>query len=128
MDSLFRTRTDVVVRGALDGLAARHRVFANNIANVETPGFQPEDVPFEEQLRAVRDDLQRHPAKLGRATGPELRAVLDNQGANRSDGNGVQADEQVMRLAENSLSYEALTQAARMRGELLRAVITEGRK
>ena len=29
MDGLLLTRTDVVMRGALDGLAARHRAFAD---------------------------------------------------------------------------------------------------
>lgn len=47
MSSIFQTPTDVVTRGALDGLAARHRAYVNNIANVDTPGFTPGDVPFE---------------------------------------------------------------------------------
>jgi flagellar basal-body rod protein FlgB len=125
---LFQVRTDVVVRGALDGLAARHRVYANNLANIETPGFQPGEVPFEAELRRVRDDLANHPVKVGGAAQPALQVVPDDQNAQRADGNGVQVDLQAIRLAENTLSYEALTQAAKMRGELLRTVLTEGRR
>lgn len=51
-----------------------------------------------------------------------------NQGDARLDGNGVQIDEQAMRLEENTLAYQALTQTARMRNELLRSVITEGHR
>jgi flagellar basal-body rod protein FlgB len=125
---MFSTPTDVVVRGALDGLAARHRVYANNLANVETPGFQPADVPFEAELRRVRDTLYRNPAGEPQPARARLTPVPTDQGAGRPDANGVQTDEQMIRLAENTLSYEALAQAARMRGELLRSVISEGRR
>lgn len=125
---LFQLRTDVVVRGALDGLTARHRVYANNLANIETPGFQPSEISFEEELRKVRDDLARQPSQVGRVGAPAPTLVPDNQNARRADGNGVQADLQAIRLTQNTLSYEALTTAARLRGELLREVVTDGRK
>jgi flagellar basal-body rod protein FlgB len=128
MPGLFQTRTDVVVIGALDGLAARHRAYANNIANLETPGFRPSDVPFEAQLRQIRDQMQEDPSMAGRADRLSLEPSADDQGANRVDGNGVQADQQITRLAESTLTYEALAQAARMRGDLLRSVVTEGRQ
>jgi flagellar basal-body rod protein FlgB len=128
MAGLFLTRTDVVARGALDGLAARHRAYANNMANVETPGFQPSDVPFENQLRNLRDEIADSPARIQHRRTLDLAEIPDNQGAERLDGNGVQPDRQVVKLAENTLTYEALTQAVKMRGELLRSVITEGRR
>ena len=128
MAGLFQTRTDVVVKGGLDGLAARHRVYANNIANLETPGFQPSEVPFEAELRRIRDRIQDEPALVGGGTRLSLEPVADDQGADRVDGNGVQADQQVTRLAESTLTYEALAQAARMRGEMLRTVVTDGRQ
>jgi flagellar basal-body rod protein FlgB len=128
MAGLFTTRTDVVVMGGLDGLAARHRAYANNIANLETPGFHPSDVPFEAQLRQIRDRLQEDPSRAGRATELSLDPVMQDQGADRVDGNGVQPDQQVTQLAESTLSYEALAQAAKMRDALLRSVVTDGRQ
>jgi flagellar basal-body rod protein FlgB len=128
MDGLLLTRTDVVVRGALDGLAARHRAFAHNMANVETPGFQPTDVPFEAELQKLRDELADNPAAIRSVSLSAPQEVPDDQGADRVDGNGVQPDQQVVRLAENTLTYEALAQAVKMRGEMLRSVISEGRR
>jgi flagellar basal-body rod protein FlgB len=128
MDGLLLTRTDVVVRGALDGLAARHRAFAHNMANVETPGFQPTDVPFEAELQKLRDDLAENPAAIRSVSRFEPQEVPDDQGADRVDGNGVQPDQQVVRLAENTLTYEALAQAVKMRGEMLRSVISVGKR
>ena len=124
MAGLFLNRTDVVVRGALDGLAARHRVYANNIANLETPGFQPSEVPFEAQLRQIRDQMASDPSQAGRTASLSLAPVADDQGADRVDGNGVQADLQVTKLAESTLTYEALAQAVKMRGALLRMVVS----
>jgi len=128
MAGLFATRTDVVIAGGLDGLAARHRAYANNIANLETPGFLPSEVPFEAQLRQIRDQIQEDPAQVSKTASLSLEPAVDDQGADRVDGNGVQADQQVTRLAESTLTYEALAQAARMRGALLRSVVTDGRQ
>lgn len=129
MDPLFQTKTGAVVRGALDGLAARHRVYANNIANLETPGFQPSDLPFEEQLRAIRDELSGGgPQALSSAPPLSLEPQVEKSATLRPDGNGVDIDREVVRLAENSMGYEAVAQAARMRGEILRTALTEGKK
>ena len=127
MAGLFLTPTDVIIRGGLDGLAARHRAYANNMANIETPGFQPAEVPFETQLRRLRDQMAEEPATVGSAQILALDPVPDNQAANRVDGNGVQADRQVTLLAESTLTYEALSQATRLREGLLRSVVTDGK-
>jgi flagellar basal-body rod protein FlgB len=128
MSGLLKTRTDLVLRGALDGLAARHRAFAQNMANVETPGFQPSDVPFEAELQKLRDELAANPAAVQSARPLALQEQPDDQGADRLDGNGVHPDRQIVRLAENTLTYEAVTQAVRLRGEMLRSAILEGRR
>ena len=58
---MLETRTDLVVRGALNGMAVRHRAVVDAIANVETPGFVPKTVAFEEQLRSMRDAMLADP-------------------------------------------------------------------
>ncbi len=128
MGSLFLGRTDVVVRGALDGLAARHRVYAANIANVDTPGYVPSDLPFEAQLREIRNEIALDPASVGQAPRLDLTPQLESPETTRVDGNGVQVDREVVRMAENSLTYDSLIQASRLRGEMLRSVISEGRR
>ncbi|WDF33759.1 flagellar basal body protein [Arthrobacter agilis] len=42
--------SSLAMRSALDGLALRQRVTANNIANVNTPGFHAQRVSFEDAL------------------------------------------------------------------------------
>lgn len=123
---MFETRTDLVVRGGLNGLAARHRVFVNNVANAETPGFKPSDVSFQDQLRQVRDRLLENP--LADATSAEADAqeiVPSAQTSDRGDENGVSIDKQVMLLEENRLTYEALAMATKLRGDILKSAILE---
>lgn len=125
---MFETRTGFLVHKALDGLAQRHRVFANNLANVETPGFTPSDLPFEAELRKVRDALDSAPdggsADAAMASyAPTVQA--DAQTAGRGDGNGVAIDDQVVRMEEDQLNYQALLQVARLQHEILHSAITE---
>ena len=48
--------TGSALYAALNGLAARQRVIANNVANVETPGYIAGRVSFEDSLRdAIRN-------------------------------------------------------------------------
>jgi len=54
-DAIFnKTRLPVMGR-AMDAAMLRARVVANNIANVNTPGFQRVDVSFEKELRTALD-------------------------------------------------------------------------
>jgi flagellar basal-body rod protein FlgB len=42
--------TSIAVTSALDGLSARQRAIANNIANVNTPNYHAKRVAFEDAL------------------------------------------------------------------------------
>ncbi|WP_309694486.1 hypothetical protein [Armatimonas sp.] len=124
---MFETRTDIVIRGALNGMATRHRAFTDAVANAETPGFVPKTVEFEEQLRTVRDAMLADPLNASAASQPPLPLTLKEsaQTEGRADGNKLSIDQQVVEMEINKLSYQALTQAARMRDEILHSVITE---
>ena len=41
------------VQTSLDGLAARQRIIATNVANAETPGYLSQNVNFEDSLRSA---------------------------------------------------------------------------
>ncbi len=125
---LFVNLTGEVAAKALDGLAARQRALTNNVANVETPGFQPSDVPFEAELRAARDRAKSDSVRWSGDLPLSLSTETQASESVRADGNGVNIDREVVKLTENSLTYEGLTRAMKMRGELMRAAISEGKK
>lgn len=124
---MFETRTDLVTRRGLDGMAARHRAYTDNIANVETPGYSAKEVPFEEQLRTARDAMLLNPENQeSLAQAPyDLQSVATPQTNARPDGNTVAIDHQVVLLEQNRLAYEALLQTVRLRHEILHSAIIE---
>ena len=57
---LFSSQVLVSIKKGLDAGALRQRVIANNIANVNTPGFKKSAVEFESLLKAAlgRDTIK----------------------------------------------------------------------
>ena len=72
----------------LDVAALRHKVIAQNVANVNTPGYHRLEVSFEKEL-----------AKVVEGAGPE-----------RQDGNTVDIDREMGDLTKNGLLYQAAAQ------------------
>lgn len=113
---------------ALDGSAARHRALAENIANVDTPGFQRRDVAFHEQLRAAfrhAGDSETILAGLERVRPEE---ILDRTRSARADGNSVSIETEMGELAKNTLEYETDAQLLMGKLRMLQTAISEGKK
>jgi flagellar basal-body rod protein FlgB len=87
---------------ALDGLAARQRVTADNIANVNTPGFLAGRVDFESSLRGALAD--------GGDPGSARSVVARSLEPTNTNGNNVQLDAETVIASETGLRYQlALT-------------------
>ncbi len=128
---LFTSDVLVSLKKGLDAAALRQRVIANNIANVNTPGFKKSAVEFESLLKAAlgRDTVKLvagGPKNIGAARLAELRPeVRVNEATSmREDGNNVDMDEEMTNLAINSIKYQAETRELSDRYSLLSYVIT----
>ena len=129
--------TDRVIHAALNGLSARQRVAADNIANVDTPGFAASRVEFEQVLRsAVGQGDESGLLPIG--DGPTATAsrdplvgqpqVVAAEGVRRHDGNNVDIDQEMVRLADTNITYNALAQLTAGRLQLLRTIVNDGRR
>jgi flagellar basal-body rod protein FlgB len=92
------------LHSALDGLAYRQQVTADNIANVDTPGFTATKVDFEDSLRGALQDGSLTP---GEAT-PTTSASASAPGAN---GNNVDLASETMTAMQSTFSYQLLSRA-----------------
>ena len=114
---------DPITQGLSNALALhqqRHRVLASNVANVETPGFRAKDTDFTHALQQAFDGTELTPD--GRDAGNAL--VLDDpSGPVRADGNSVDIDLQMAKLAANSGRYNTLAKLLGKRFGLLRQAI-----
>ena len=108
LQNLYEQENYLVAKKLLDATHLRHETLANNLANVETPGFKRRDLPknFSVELRRAveRKDFRRVKSLLPRSD-EDLQAKPV-----RMDGNTVQFDEELLAMNRNSLNYEYLTQ------------------
>jgi flagellar basal-body rod protein FlgB len=113
----------------LDFTAVRHRAIADNIANIDTPGFTRREVSFHAQLAAALQGADEQPAAAITRLGElEPQAVADTSSPRRADGNNADIDREMSSLAQNNLEYDAAAEIIKIKLDMLRSAVSEGRK
>lgn len=121
-DTTFRT-LDL----ALGAAGKRQEVLANNLANVNTPGYKRLDVNFDNEL-AKALDAKRSGDDDDAISGLKHSVSTDSSAVSvRADGNSVDVDQEMAHLAENNIRYNALVQLSAKKIEGLKFVIADGR-
>lgn len=95
--------TSTTLRTALDGLAQRQRVIADNISNIETPGFLAGRVMFEDSLRAAVES-GGSPAQVQPTVARSLEPTREN-------GNNVNLDHETLANVDTGLRYQLMVRA-----------------
>ncbi|MEE1078267.1 MAG: flagellar basal body rod protein FlgB [Agathobacter sp.] len=103
-----------VLDKAADASWTRETLIANNIANVDTPGYKRQDIDFQSVLQ---DELGRckhvsldHKINNADLTQLNPQVYTDHSGFSyRLDGNNVDIDTENVELASEQLKYQALT-------------------
>ena len=120
MQLLF-DETSGLLSEMLRAASLRHKVLARNIANIDTPGYRPMEVEFSEELGLASEGGEL-PVTVVRATVAADRSA----GIGRYDGNAVDLDRQMAKMAENALWHNAMIQILSSRMNLLRTAIRGG--
>ena len=103
------------IRGRLSWLDERQRVIAQNVANADTPGYVGRDLNTPTDfaaamreggrgVRMVRTSAmhiapQGQPARFDTVSSPDSETTLD--------GNAVVVEEQMLKMAESRMAYDA---------------------
>ena len=103
-----------VLDKAADASWIRNEAIANNIANVDTPGYKRQDVNFEEQLRrAMKNSRYRSiDERVDNIDLDRLNPITYRDHSSlsyRLDGNNVDIDTENVELASNQIRYQGLT-------------------
>jgi flagellar basal-body rod protein FlgB len=99
----------------LDVSDLRHKVLAQNVANVNTPGYHQLDVSFEDAFgRALSS---------GRGLQVKPDIVQGKGGTERADGNNVDIDGEMGRLAKNTTLYKTYAQILAVQLAMMRSAI-----
>jgi flagellar basal-body rod protein FlgB len=98
---VFDSISNVALRSALDGLAARQRATADNIANINTPHYLAARVDFEDALRSA----------VSSGSGVAATTVSRSMAPTREDGNNVNLDAETLNNIDTQMRYQLVTQA-----------------
>jgi flagellar basal-body rod protein FlgB len=100
------------LRTSLRGLSARQRAIADNIANLETPGYLAKRVRFEEQLGTA----------VGRGDPAGARVVAErSREAVGMNGNNVVLEQETLAAIDTNLRYQLSIEAVNNKFRLIRA-------
>lgn len=110
---MFDSVSFVAMNTALDGLALRQRVIADNVANIQTPGFLAGRVSFEESLAAAVAD----------GSGVGSVSTSRSLAAPREDGNNVDLQAETVLNIQTQLRYQLATQAVNHEFSMLRTAM-----
>jgi flagellar basal-body rod protein FlgB len=113
-ETVFNKVSIPILSKSLDAGMLRQRVIANNIANVNTPGYQRLEVNFESELRKALDKNRLSGTRtdeqhmvLGKADYSSLQATVEKpvDPTLASGVNNVDIDTEMAKLAENQILF-----------------------
>ena len=120
------TRLDQTIRMLGDGMDTamfRRKLISSNVANAETPGYKAVDVDFAKQLQKAAARYQMVRAAGLSLTNPKhmrgaplssrvpIKSVENPHHGLRLDGNTVDLELEMAKMAENQFRFHALTTA-----------------
>lgn len=135
---MFNSKVFTLAQKSLDFRIKRHDLLASNVANKDTPGYQAEDLVFQQRLeKALHADepgllKTSNPRHFdGRQTPPlaevQAQRILSAAPFPDFDGNTVDLDREMAKIAENQLMYNASLRMLSHQFRMLKTVISEGR-
>jgi flagellar basal-body rod protein FlgB len=107
-----------MLRGRLGYLNERQRIISENVANADTPNYRPHDLKpfsFEAQVKAAASSAGvQAVTQPGHMQAPNARRSLSGSKPIRAadsettmDGNGVVLEEEMMKMTDARMNYDA---------------------
>lgn len=106
------------LKAALQGLSLQRQASTDNLANMETPGYQAKRVDFESALRRAfeRGTNARLDVETSVSTAPTAQ-----------NGNNVAVDDELLIMSDNALRQQLVVESLNSRYRVMRTAIgTQG--
>ncbi len=125
-----------LLQKVLDLRTRNQQVISSNIANAETPGYSASSFEFEAQLKSAisggelkpvagrKDHIPISPANLSQVQG-DIVVHRDKTGI--GDRNSVSVDQEMVKLSENQILYEAAIIMLNKKLAMMKYVSNDGR-
>lgn len=138
MEGLFST-TVAALGKSIDLRARNQNLISSNVANAETPNYVPKTLVFEDELQgALKGGSNGTPAMTNhrhmplKGAGSRLQSVSGRvvetpASTPGKDGNAVEIENEMSKMAENQIMYNASVQILSKKFEGLRTALREGK-
>lgn len=116
-----------VLNSAANASSTRNEVIANNIANVDTPGYKRKDVEFESYLKSAISEGGSLDDGVSMVDLDSVKPTVYTDNASlsyRLDGNNVDAETENAYLADNQIRYYALLDSMTQEFSRIKTVLT----
>lgn len=140
IEGIFSSTIDLLGK-SVDLRAKNQNLISSNIANAETPNFVPKTLAFDDELQGALKNRsnrqypsaaphQRHipvrsaGAAMQSVSGKILETPAKSPG---KDGNAVEIENEMGKMAENQIMFNASVQLLSKKFEGLRTAIREGK-
>jgi len=135
-DSRIYGHTLTMIKKALDVSTRRHNLIAGNIANMDTIGYKPKDLDFNETLHRAMGKKEpdfMEKTHYNHLPAQEDKKTLDINGENSEAVDiyhldSVNIDTEMMNLTQNNIKYRATTEMLLRKMKILQYSIDEGGK
>jgi len=136
-NGLFRD-TIFLLERSLNIRSLQHRVLSSNIANMDTPNYKAVELAVAEEINRNQDSASsvqlvqtqagHLPLKHSSADHVKLKIAKPPEFSLRGDGNTVDLDRTMGKLAENTLLYKTAAQLISQKFSGLKSAIRGGSK
>lgn len=134
MKSMFGEHINLTAK-VLDMRLQRQNLVTGNITNINTPGYKPQRIEFEQQLQSAlaldqrgkvtRTDEKHMPSEFS-ADGFSGKHIKEFEPRQVFGEDRVDIDKEMAIMAKNSMLYNALTQVIKKNFTGLQKVIQDG--
>jgi flagellar basal-body rod protein FlgB len=108
IEALFNQPNYLAAKKTLDAVALRQEAIANNLANLETPGYRRMDLAPNFELQLQNATAAGNSENISSLT-PSLMADMTAK-PNSKDGNTVNLEDELMRMNQNAMTHALETQ------------------
>lgn len=137
--SLIFDRLSSTMQHAMNYRLQRHNMISANLANIDTPGYTPVEIKFDEQLRSFYENADPQTSISRGLTSTHASHFTMNDPIEQAEvefdayslpdkkGNSVDMDHESSKLAQNQLMYRTLITAYNKRMSFLQYTISGGK-
>jgi flagellar basal-body rod protein FlgB len=120
--------TSLVLQAAMRAAVLNHSLIANNVANVDTPNYNPVSLDFQKTLRAELEGRARFALRRTDPRhlegGRSLASFRKGAVLSKNDYNKVDLDEEMAKLSENTGRYVTYSSLLTKRFRVMKDMLT----